>query len=149
MGISIPDAIKIAANNLTLKSPSSSLGSVPQVAADGIRGLREGSRVLRPEVHKPSQHDPNLARFSTDQSLLKSPKGSPPVTRSNPPPVVRQGIIRDEDEFDDPHDVTIEDVSDCSDDCEIFDLDDPIARRTFLNPDSAAGNLKPFQSPGS
>ena len=69
-----------AATNLSVKSPSSSsLGSVPRVAADGIRGLREGSRVLRPEVHKPSQHDPHLARFPTDQSRLKSPKGSPPV----------------------------------------------------------------------
>ena len=71
MGISIPDAIKTAANNLTMKTLSSSLGSMPQVAVDWIRGLREGSNVLQPEVHKPSQHDPHLARFPTDQSGLE------------------------------------------------------------------------------
>ena len=133
MSCIIPDAIKNAATNLTLKAPSSSsLGSVTQVAADGhhgLHGLREGSHVLQPDqVHKPSQQDPHLARFPTDPILLKFLKGSLPLTRSTHP-VVRQTMIRDKDEFDVPNGVTMEDVSDCSDDCAVFDLD-----KTLLAP---------------
>ena len=125
MEICIPDAIKTTATNLTLKSPSSSsLGSVPQVAADGHHGLREGSHVLQPDqVHKPSQHDPHLARFPTDPIFLKFPEGSPPV--------VRQTIIGDKDEFDVPNNVTMEDVSDCSDDCDIFDMDESLSKKNI------------------
>ena len=41
------------------------------------------------------------------------------------PPVVRRAIIGDEEEVEDLNNVLIEDVTDCSDDCEVFDLDGP------------------------
>jgi len=99
-----------------------------------------------------SQEQPEITRrlppgISISRTLNNPPSGlsisreksSPPVARSNLP-VVRQTIIRDEDEFDDPNDVTIEDVSDCSDDCDIFDMDEPSSKRTFLSPNSATPN---------
>ena len=90
-----------------------------------------------------------------DPALLEGTR-PPQLSGGNVTPV---GIIKaddsgtpDEDDFpehgltapeiteDEIFNVTIEDVLDCSEDCEILDLDDPIARRTFLKHDSANWN---------
>merc|ERR1719318_1965257 len=80
--------------------------------------------------------------ISISRTLNNPPSGlsisrgssSPPSVARQLPATVRTTIVRDDDYPEDPNDVTIEDVSDCSDDCDIFDLDDPASKRTYLRP---------------
>merc|ERR1719318_35102 len=80
--------------------------------------------------------------ISISRTLNNPPSGlsisrgssSPPSVTRQLPATVRTTIVRDDDYPEDPNDVTIEDVSDCSDDCDIFDLDEPASKRTYLRP---------------
>jgi len=100
------------------------------------------SRAVEPESHRSQPqtrdtvtHQPEIQRRLPPGISISRTSNLPAglsLTISSTSTPVRDSIVRCEQEEGDPYQVTIEDVSDCSDECEIFDLDEPAHKRTYL-----------------
>jgi len=83
----------------------------------------------QPEIQRRLPPGISISRTSNLPAGLSLTISSTSTSTTTP---VRDNIVRCDQEVGDPNQVTIEDVSDCSDEFEIFDLDDPAHKRTFL-----------------
>lgn len=96
------------------------------------------SRFQQPQTRDTSPGQTDITRrlppgisISRSTSNLPAEASLPtPIMAPTPITMVRSTNVRDEC-LEDSNNVTIEDVSDCSDDCEIFDLDEPAYKRTY------------------